>query len=69
MLTFCEMLVLIQMLIEMRLVTNYSKQTYITDRVTRFFEKNAQFFYIYIKAFFESPKHFETLKYLQQTMF
>jgi hypothetical protein len=37
-----------------------------SSRVTRFFEKKiAQFFYIYIKALFESPKHFETLKYLQ----
>jgi hypothetical protein len=40
-----------------------------TSRVTRFFEKIAQFFYIFIKALFESTKHFETLKYLQQTMF
>ncbi len=31
--------------------------------------KMAQFFYIYIKALFESPKHFVTLNYLQQTMF
>ncbi len=30
-----------------------------------FWKKIAQFFYIYIKALFESPKHFETLKYLQ----
>jgi hypothetical protein len=38
----------------------------LASRVARFFGKKiTQFFYIYIKALFESTKHFETLKYLQ----